>query len=340
MRLLFGILFFACSISYSQGKLSFISKSEVVFSQMNTIKNVHVFLLDEDNKIPINGNSVLKNNRLYFTPDLPFISSAKYVLVSDDSEHLFSLEPKNKRLPCVSKIYPTSNILPENLLRIYIQFSEPMRTNNNLKLIKLYDENNQEIKGAIFNNVQELWDTSQKQLTLIFDPSRVKTGLIAHENLGRALEVNKTYYLKIEPLKSVSGEIMPQTMYKRIKVSKADFNSPNIHHWKINPPKKYTNNALKIDFDQSIDMMSLYHRISVYDGNNNLVLGNLKIGDGEKTWSFFPEKPWKKHQYFIRINSRLSDPSGNNLNGLFDHKIGSLKNKKEGKIVTIPFYIK
>ncbi|WP_408031114.1 hypothetical protein [Tenacibaculum xiamenense] len=307
---------------------------------MNTVKNIHVFLLDEDNKIPINGNSVLKKNRLYFTPDLPFIPSAKYVLVSNKSEYLFSLEPKNKRLPSVSKIYPTSDILPENLLRIYIQFSEPMRTDNNLKSIKLYDENHQEIKGAIFNNVQELWDTSQKQLTLIFDPSRVKTGLIAHKSLGRALEGYKTYYLKINPLKSVSGKMMAQATYKRFKVSKADFNFPDISNWKIDFPKKNTKNALKIDFYESIDIMSLYHRISVYDKNNNLVLGNLKIGDGEKTWSFFPEKPWKKHQYFIRINSRLSDPSGNNLNGLFDHKIGSLKNKKEGNIVTIPFYIK
>ena len=76
---------------------------------------------------------------------------------------------------------------------MYIQFSQPMKTKGNIEKIKLLNEQGIEVKGAIFNNVYELWDDSQTQLTIIFDPSRVKTGLIANETLGRSLKPNKIF---------------------------------------------------------------------------------------------------------------------------------------------------
>ena len=48
-----------------------------------------------------------------------------------------------------------------------------------------------------------------------------------------------------------------------------------------------------------------------------------------------PNKNWKKDTYLLQVNSRLEDPSGNNLNGLFDHEIDSLKNEEEGRILEL-----
>ena len=109
--------------------------------------------------------------------------------------------------PKVIAIYPSSDTLPENLLRFYIQFLEPMKAVHNLENIKLLDENGKEIKGAIFNNVYELWDSRQQQLTLILDPARIKTGLIAHNNLGRALVPNQHFQLVIEKAENIHGQI-------------------------------------------------------------------------------------------------------------------------------------
>ena len=98
-------------------------------------------------------------------------------------------------IPVVTAIYPSADTIPANLLRMYLHFSKPMRITGNLEQIKLLDENNNEVVGAIFNNVYELWDDQQQQLTLIFDPARVKTGLVAHQQMGRALQSGKHYTL-------------------------------------------------------------------------------------------------------------------------------------------------
>ena len=104
--------------------------------------------------------------------------------------------PEEAEVPRVTAIYPSGDTLPANLLRMYLHFSKPMKITGNLERIKLFDENNQEVIGAIFNHVFELWDDQQQQLTLIFDPSRVKTGLQANERMGRALQVGKQYALR------------------------------------------------------------------------------------------------------------------------------------------------
>ncbi|MEO1653469.1 MAG: hypothetical protein AAFU64_07995, partial [Bacteroidota bacterium] len=67
--------------------------------------------------------------------------------------------------PVVQAVYPSSEQLPENLLRLYIHFSYPMKTQGNLEKIKLLDEQGKEVKNVFFNNAYELWNKEQTQLT-------------------------------------------------------------------------------------------------------------------------------------------------------------------------------
>lgn len=240
-----------------------------------------------------------------------------------------------KSFPKVVNVFPTADSLPENLLRFYIQFSHPMKAVNNLENIKLFDEEGVEVHGAIFNNVYELWDEQQQQLTLILDPARVKTGLVANQKFGRALKPNKKYQLVIEKAEDIHGTPLAQKYTKEILITPADTIVPNIKNWNIHPPFSNSQSPLKISFPQSLDRLSLYHRIQILDSNGNRVPGTIEIGSQEKSWNFTPLKKWKKGTYSLAINSRLEDPAGNNINGLFDHKIGGLKQEKEGDILNL-----
>ena len=240
-----------------------------------------------------------------------------------------------KSFPKVINVFPTADTLPENLLRFYIQFSHPMKAINNLEHIKLFDEEGLEVHGAIFNNVYELWDELQQQLTLILDPARVKTGLEANQKLGRALKPNKKYQLTIEKAEDIYGNPLAQKYTKEILVTSIDTIIPDIKNWNIHPPLSNNRSPLKISFPQSLDRLSLYHRIQILDPNGNRVAGRVKIGNKEKSWHFIPHKKWKKGTYSLAINSRLEDPAGNNINGLFDHKIGGLKQQNEGDILNL-----
>ncbi|MEM6830238.1 MAG: hypothetical protein AAF551_06955 [Bacteroidota bacterium] len=245
---------------------------------------------------------------------------------------------KRESNPRVLTVYPTSDTLPENLLRLYIQFSEPMKTTENLDKIKLLDERGQEVKGAIFNNVHELWDSDQKQLTILFDPARVKSDLQANKSMGRALAPGMTYELMITDLETIKHKkIMPYT--KKIHVIAADTISPNTIKWNLNLPKADGTAPLNISFADRVDQMSLRQRLVIVDENENRIEGDIRIGNYEKEWSFIPNKNWKPGHYAVYVHARLEDPSGNNLNGLFDHRSGSLKYETEDEVLKLPFSI-
>lgn len=319
-----------------------VEKNVVTFHDWQIQSNeIKVFLVDKQtsNKILIAGFANKRGNDLVFKPKFSFLENMQYQVVANGLKKSFSLSDIKREQPLVKEIFPTSNVLPENLLRMYITFSQPMKTTGNLEKIALFDDENQEVKGAIFNNVYELWDDTQTQLTIIFDPARVKTGLLANDSLGRALQPNKSYKLVVADLEDIYGQSLKKAYIKTFQVVTQDVQSPNPKAWKITLPKSGAKTALQINFNGAIDMMSLQSRIVVLDSANNRVEGKISFKNNEKTWMFTPHFHWKKGNYIISINSRLADPSGNNINGLFNHKIGSLKHTKEGKILTLPITI-
>ena len=241
--------------------------------------------------------------------------------------------------PKVTAVFPSSDSLPENLLRMCLHFSKPMKTIGNLENIKLVDAKGQEIVGAIFNNVHELWDKEQKQLTLIFDPSRVKTGLSANKQMGRALQVGQFYTLRIGKLDDVDGNPLADIYTKSFFVTKEDKVAPNTKNWSVNLPKANSKTPLTIQFPDMLDHLSLLQRLQLTDTNNQPIEGQIEIKNQETTWQFTPTKEWSMGDYILYVHTRLEDPAGNNLNGLFDHQIGTLKYQREGQAEQIKLKI-
>ena len=241
--------------------------------------------------------------------------------------------------PKVVAVFPSADTLPANLLRMYIRFSGPMKPVGNLEKIKLADENGEEVVGAIFNNAYELWNHEQTQLTLLFDPSRVKTGLKAHKAMGRALMKGEKYSLHIGELENVEGQ-NTCTFTKTFVVVEADLNPPNTASWDIQMPKAGSRAPLIIRFPEGLDHLSLLQRLKLTDMANEPFAGEVTIAKNETEWQFTPNKGWKEGDLRLHVHGRLEDPSGNNLNGLFDHKQGTLKNAHEVIIESIDINIK
>ncbi len=264
----------------------------------------------------------------------------KYFLVAAIVLMAFLNCAKSVKLPTVETVYPTATVLPENLLRMYVQFSQPMKTVGNLEKIKLIDAKGEKVKNIFFNNVHELWNKDQTQLTLLLDPARVKTGLRANQSLGRALVPGNNYTLVIDGLEDVHHQKMSTPFMKKIAVRKADVQIPDTKNWNFLIPLSNSKGSLKIHFSDMLDYNSLQQRLMVTNLENQPIKGTISIQKNETEWNFVPEEIWSSGIYLLHVNFRLEDPSGNNLNGLFDHNIGSLKYKKEGVVVSVPFKIK
>ncbi|TQF70032.1 Ig-like domain-containing protein [Pseudoalteromonas luteoviolacea] len=218
----------------------------------------------------------------------------------------------------VSAVYPTADTLPENLLRFYIYFNQPMKTEDTLSHVYLTDDNGKRLEGVFLANKVNLWSPDRKRLTLLFDPGRVKTGLIAHNTLGRALEAGSTYQLVIN-----SGAINQKTcssVYtKRFTVVAPNYEKPSINSWRISQPKERTKQPLTIDFSSPIDHTSLAYRIRVKNGVGKIVSGLIDIGSQEQKWIFIPNDNWsEKETYTLFVEPILEDIVGNRITGLFD----------------------
>lgn len=222
---------------------------------------------------------------------------------------------------------------------MYVQFSQPMKTIGNLEKIRLIDAQGNDIHGAIFNNVYELWDQNQELLTLLLDPARVKTGLEANKSMGRALRSGNTYQLIIEGLEDINHQKMKERFVKEINIVGADTIAPATDLWVIKTPRARSLSELEIKFPDMLDWISMQHRLIVKDYGQEIVQGSISIAEKERCWKLTPKKPWEPGNYTLHINARLEDPSGNNLNGPFDHKSGSLQYESEDEVVELSFTI-
>ena len=318
------------------------------YDPISNDERVKLYVWDEEQQAPnepaVAGKLVTTESGAFvFTPLFPLDKRTSYLLTiegpSSSFQHHIEGISEPRILPVVTHFYPSRDSLPENLLRMYIQFSQPMKTIGNLERIRIIDDEGKEVSHAIFNNVHELWNTNQTQLTLLFDPARVKTGLDAHEHYGRALRAGRSYTMEIEGLEDVYGEVLGGTFRKTIHVTAEDREPPSIDRWALDIPLVGSHSPFVVRFPDMIDRLSLLSRLKLTMEDKTPVRVQVKVNEDETAWIVTPKDPWKEDTYVLHVNARLEDPAGNNLNGLFDHKAGSLLYEKEGELIPIHFSI-
>lgn len=257
------------------------------------------------------------NNMFSFLPDLLDNSSSKPQQETIISE--FVLPKPNIPTTEVTKVYPSSDQLPENLLRFYIYFSAPMREGFALKQIHLIDSQGKKVEGVFFDPIFELWDPSMQRLTLLFDPGRVKKGLKAHEKLGRALTVGQTYALAIgEDMLDANSNSLARAFAKTFTVIEADLSPPDVNLWQISNPKSGSTDALTVHFPAPLDHVLLTEFVQVHSEEGKVLQGEIRFENNETIWNFIPTTPWQTGKYELLVNTSLEDIAGNNLQGLFD----------------------
>ena len=97
----------------------------------------------------------------------------------------------------VARVYPSGDTVPENLLRMYVEFSGPMGRPSGIPHMKLLGSDGREIEGAFLPLDYEFWDPAHTRFTAFLDPGRVKSGILPNKQMGRALDAGRTVTLVI-----------------------------------------------------------------------------------------------------------------------------------------------
>src|SRR5262249_58737339 len=120
-------------------------------------------------------------------------------------------------------VYPSADVLPENLLKFYLHFSAPMSRGHSYDHIHLQDEAGKDVKLPFLEIDEELWDPTMTRLTLFIDPGRIKRGVRPLEEIGPALESGKSYTLVIDrEWKDAAGNPLRDAFRKTFKVGPTD----------------------------------------------------------------------------------------------------------------------
>ena len=277
----------------------------------------------DDNRPPLLGHYEVSPGVIRFLPTFPFAPGvsvvARFHAGKDRSPIQALLTPPfvEKDRTIVSDVFPTGDV-PENLLKLYLHFSAPMRRTGVYEHIHLIDEHGERIEAPFVEVDPPLWDRETRRLTLIFEPGRIKRGLRQHAELGLSLAKNTRFSLVVAPgMRDATGQTLGTSHEVRFSVIDADRRSPTTKDWKIHPPEAGTRQPLAVELDESLDHALLQSMIDVYD-TTGFVEGSVALVDNERVWRFTPREPWHEGTCELRINVLLEDLAGNRLDRLFD----------------------
>ena len=282
------------------------------------------------------GRYTVFEDGVRFTPHFPFERGLSYRATfdprplgrPDHSDVLtlkFSLPREGSALPtAVTHIFPSTGRLPENLLRFYVCFANPMHRGLVETEISLLGPDGEPAPDVLYRAPVELWDRSMRCLTILLDPGRLKRGVGPNRELGPPLKTGGVYTLAVGAgMTDLSGSQLSKTVYKRFRVTDAVREVIAVEQWKVVSPATNSRQPLVILFPRPLDWALLSRTITIAWKGEQLIEGQIVIDEDETRWSFTPTSPWAAGSYQVRVSSSLEDVCGNSVIAAFDRPLRS-----------------
>jgi hypothetical protein len=288
---------------------------------------------------PVVGTYTIESGTLVFRPRYPLSAGMRVRAVFESKEAVFDL-PKAPPLAVTTRVlhvYPSADVLPENQLKLYLCFTAPMQTGEAWSRIHLLDRNGKPVDLPFLEIDQELWNPDHTRLTVLFDPGRIKRGLLPLNEVGPSIREGGNYTLVIDrEWLDGRGAPLAETYRKEFRVGPPDREPIDPARWRVAAPRAGTKDPLLIDFPEPLDYAMLWHAIEVRG-----VAGKVEVGDGETEWRLVPEQPWKAGEYVLSIQTALEDLAGNRVGRAFDVDVFEKVTRTVARdTVSLPFRVR
>jgi len=241
----------------------------------------------------------------------------------------------------VARVYPSGDIVPENLLRMYVEFSAPMGRKSGVEYIALLDHQGKEIEGAVLPLEYEFWSPDHKRFTIFFDPGRVKKGILPNLQMGRPLEVGRSVTLVIKrEWPDENGLPLKEEFRRVLRVGPTDLEPLDTSTWRIQSPAAGSRDGMVVTFPEPLDHGLLMRALGVTrDGKE--VDGAIGVDQAETRWTFTPMAPWTAGTYQLLALDILEDLAGNQIGRAFEvDNFDTVDKGPNPTTITIPFHVK
>jgi hypothetical protein len=313
--------------------LSAVARANWSETQWTALLRVEVAGDEAGSKPAVAGRYLVRDGKVLFAPLFGFDAGVKYRATFDpaalpsgtawtDAAPVVEVvgRPRGDQTPTtrVTALYPSGDEAPENLLRMYIQFSAPMGRQGGLGFVHLLDDQGREVEAAFLPLEAELWNGDHTRFTVFLDPGRVKRGILPNEMMGRALAQGRRYTLAVDrEWLDAKGLPLTETFRKSFQAGAADSRPLDPATWRITPPHAATREPLTVTFPEPLDRGLMLRALGVRL-NGAALDGDPLVAAGERTWSFVPATAWAAGSYQFIALAILEDPAGNRVGRAFE----------------------
>jgi hypothetical protein len=253
----------------------------------------------------------------------------------------FALRAPAAARTTVTQVYPSGDVLPENQLKFYLQFSGPMSGGGIYEHITLRDASGADLDKPFLELDEELWDPTMTRLTVLIDPGRIKREVKPHGDIGPVFHPGRSYTLTVRPgWRDAAGQPLQAGFSKTYRIAGADRTPPDTARWQLRSPRSATRDPLVVEFDEPMDSALALRMITVAAPGGPLG-GEASLERGEQRWKFVPAQPWRSGPHRLLVVTTIEDLAGNNIGKAFDLEIArDARRGLPAEKVAVPFEIK
>lgn len=247
--------------------------------------------------------------------------------------------PAPERAPSarVVSVTPSAAVWPENVLRLYVSFSAPMRIGVAWEHLRVLDAEGRPMGGMFVEIDQELWDPSGRRLTALFDPARIKRGLVDHVNEGPPLKAGESCMVEIDGMwRDAAGALLAEPFRQRFAVGPPLREALEPADWRVTSPSN-SDDALAIDFPHPLDAALALRSFSVSRDGERVPCA-ATLSDGETRLRLTPMAPWRSGAHLLVADPVLEDIAGNRIGRPFDIETRQGA-RSEARPATVPFRV-
>ena len=317
----------------SWSDMSALRRAELSPSQWAAMYRVAVVTDAGPSATPVAGRYDLGGDNVRFTPMFPLDPGRTYDVVFDpraaNVAAIAGVRVLSGRVTVparadagpattVAAVYPGGGEVPANLLRMYIEFSAPMGVRDGQNYVTLLDGQGRDMQDALLPLDTGLWNPERTRFTVLFDPGRVKRGILPNRAMGRPLKPGMTFTIAVRrEWPDAHGKPLASDFRKEYRVGRPVERALATSEWRIAAPAAGSREPVVVTFRSPMDR-GLAHRALTVARDGAAIAGEIRLETSETEWHFTPAEPWQPGGYAIAVEPILEDVSGNRIGTAFE----------------------
>lgn len=319
---------------------------KIVLTGLGSSKGLSVVVADgkEDEiaaRPAMNGEWADESGKVVFTPKYALKPGTKYRILGAGDRLEVRVPAAERGKPTIlTRILPSTEEIPENVLRFYLEFNQPMPRGDVYKHIQILTEDAKPVVQPFLELDDELWNADQTRLTLLIDPGRLKREVKPQIDLGPVFVQGKKYTLVVRgSWPTLDGGTIGKDISKPIVAVARLGDGIEPKNWKLTPPSS-ERSELTVSFARPMDNVLLQRSLKVIGPNGREVAGTPECIQSDRAWKFRPRATWVPGDYKLHVDPILEDVCGNTIGQPFEVDVRlPAKAAHKPKAIDLPFAV-